>query len=137
MAESIEDTNVLNKKVLELEKKLSHYEKLLGVNEYDPVKTAFVVLVKMLNQQTNYLNDFNIKTHIASSDKESPEYKRSMDMIDGLPKMITAVNDLRATLKLTKEDLHQIDGDNNKIIFQSRITTPESISNVLGNTAGQ
>lgn len=120
---------------IDYKKKCEHYEKLLGVGEYDPVKSAFIVLVKMLNQQSSFLNEFNIKAHITENDKESPKYKRAMDMIDGLPKMITAVNDLRATLKLTKEDIQQIEGD--KTIFTSKITTPESISNVLGNSAGQ
>jgi phenylacetate-coenzyme A ligase PaaK-like adenylate-forming protein len=110
------------------------YEKLLGVGQYDPVKNAFLVYVKMLNQQIEFLNDFNIKSHIADSDKESPKYKRAMDMIDALPKMITSVSDLRSTLKLTKDDIAIIQGDKN--IF-SKITTPESIANVLGNTAGQ
>lgn len=116
-------------------KKCEHYEKLLGIGEYDPVKSAFIVYVKMLNQQTSYLNDFNLRSKIATVDKEAPEYKRAMDMFDGLPKAIIAVNDLRSTLKLTKEDIQQIEGD--RAIFQSKITTPESIANVLGNTAGQ
>jgi hypothetical protein len=114
--------------------KCDMYEKLLGVGQYDPVKNAFLVYVKMLNQQIEFLNDFNIKTHIGDSDKESPKYKRAMDMIDALPKMITSVSDLRSTLKLTKDDIAVIQGDKN--IF-SKITTPESIANVLGNTAGQ
>lgn len=119
---------------VDYKKKCEHYEKLLGIGEYDPVKSAFVVLIKMLNQQSEFLNDFNIKSHIADSDKESPKYKRAMDMIDGLPKMITAVNDLRGTLKLTKEDLQKIEGD--KIIF-SKITTPESIADNVGELAGR
>lgn len=110
------------------------YEKLLGIGHYDPVKNAFLVYIKMLNQQIEFLNDFNIKNHIADSDKESPKYKRAMDMIDSLPKMITSVSDLRATVKLTKDDIAIIQGDKN--LF-SKITTPESIANVLGNTAGQ
>ena len=67
------------------------YEKILGVGQYDPVKNAFLVYVKMLNQQIEFLNEFNIKSHIGDSDKESPKYKRAMDMIDALPKMITSV----------------------------------------------
>lgn len=110
------------------------YEKILGVGQYDPVKNAFLVYVKMLNQQIEFLNEFNIKSHIGDSDKESPKYKRAMDMIEALPKMITSVSDLRGTLKLTKDDIAIIQGDKN--IF-SKITTPESIANVLGNTAGQ
>jgi len=119
---------------IDYKKKCELYEKLLGVGHYDPVKNAFLVYIKMLNQQIEFLNDFNIKAHIADSDKESPKYKRAMDMIDSLPKMITSVSDLRSTLKLTKEDLEIIHGEKN--IF-SKITTPESIANVLGNTAGQ
>lgn len=114
--------------------KCETYEKILGIGQYDPVKNAFLVYIKMLNQQIEFLNDFNIKSHIGDSDKESPKYKRAMDMIDALPKMITSVSDLRSTLKLTKDDLAIIQGDKN--IF-SKITTPESIANVLGNTAGQ
>lgn len=114
--------------------KCEMYEKLLGVGQYDPVKNAFLVYVKMLNQQIEFLNDFNIKSHIGDSDKESPKYKRAMDMIDALPKMITSVSELRSTLKLTKDDLAIIHGEKN--VF-SKITTPESIANVLGNTAGQ
>lgn len=110
------------------------YEKLLGVGQYDPVKNAFLVYLKMLNQQIEFLNEFSIKAHIADSDKESPKYKRAIDMIDSLPRMITSVSDLRSTLKLTKDDIAILQGEKN--IF-SKITTPESIANVLGNTAGQ
>jgi hypothetical protein len=119
--------------IQDLQKKCDHYERLLGVGEYDPVKSAFVVYMKMLNQQTSYLNEFNLKSKIATTDKEAPEYKRAMDMFDGLPKAITAVNDLRATLKLTKEDIKQIEGDN--VIF-SKITTPETIADSVGSPAG-
>ena len=119
---------------LSYQQKCEMYEKLLGVGQYDPVKNAFLVYVKMLNQQIEFLNDFNIKTHIGDSDKDSPKYKRAMDMIDSLPKMITSVSDLRSTLKLTKDDLAIIHGEKN---IYTKITTPESIANVLGNTAGQ
>jgi hypothetical protein len=110
-----------------------HYEKLLGVGQYDPVKAAFIVLAKMLNQQSAFLNDFKISSHIGDNDKESPKYKRAMDMVDGLPKLITSVNDLKATLKLTKEDLAEI--QIGKTLF-TRITTPESIADNIGELAG-
>jgi len=119
---------------VDYKKRCEAYEKMLGVGDYDPVKSAFVVYVKMMNQQVDFLNDFNIKSNITESDKDSPKYKRAMEMVDGLPKMITAVNDLRSTLKLTKDDISQIQGD--KAIY-AKVTTPESISDVLGNTAGQ
>lgn len=114
--------------------KCEQYEKLLGVGDYDPVKSAFIVLIKMLNQQTEFLNEFRISSHISDTDKDSPKYKRAMEMVDGLPKMITSINDLRSTLKLTKEDVAQIEG--NKINY-SRITTPESIADNIGELAGK
>lgn len=101
------------------------YEKLLGIGEYDPVKNAFLVYLKMMNQQIDYLNDFKLKSVITSVDKDAPEYKRAMEMVDSLPKMIIAVNDLRATLKISKNDLVDITGA--KDLFD-KITTPESMS---------
>lgn len=124
MAETIED----------LRKIIIEYEKILGIGEYDPMKNAFIIYVKILNQQTEYLKDFKIKDVITKVDKDSPEYKRAMEMVDGLPKMITAVNDLKSVLKLNKSDLVELEPDNP--IF-SKITTPESISDVLGNSAGK
>lgn len=88
----------------------------------------------MLNQQTAFLNNFNIESHIADTDKDSPKYKRAMEMVDGLPKMITSVDDLKSRLKLTKDELMSLQSD--KPVF-SKITTPESIADNLGNTAGQ
>jgi len=119
---------------IDYKSKCERYEKLLGVGDYDPVKSAFIVLIKMLNQQTEFLNEFKISSHISDTDKDSPKYKRAMEMVDGLPKMITSINDLRSTLKLTKEDISQIEG--NKANY-SKITTPESIADNIGELAGK
>ncbi len=113
------------------EKKCRHYENLLGIGSYDPVKSAFLVYLKILKQQVEFLNSFDIKSHISDSDKESPKYKRAIEMVDGLPKMIASVNDLRTTLKLTQEDILSIDGS--KELFD-KIVTPEMISDVLSNS---
>ena len=118
----------------DLRKRVSEYEKILGIGENDPVKNAFIVYVRMLNQQTDFLKEFNIKTHISKVDKDSPEYKRAMEMVDGLPKMIASVNDLKATLKLTKEDMAELKPDNP--VF-AKITTPETIADNVGEVAGK
>jgi len=110
---------------IDYKSKCEMYERLLGVGEYDPVKNAFLVYLKIMNQQVEYLNEFKLKSLITSVDKESPEYKRAMEMVDSLPKMITSVNELRATLKITKSDLSDITGA--KDLFD-KITTPESMS---------
>ena len=119
---------------IDYKKRCEQYEKILGINENDHVKNAFIVYVKMLNQQTAFLNNFNIESHIADTDKDSPKYKRAMEMVDGLPKMITSVDDLKSRLKLTKDELMSLQSD--RPVF-SKITTPESIADNLGNTAGQ
>jgi hypothetical protein len=112
---------------------VAEYEKMLGIGEYDPVKDAFKVLVKMLNQQINYLDNFSITSHIGNSDKDSPQYKRSMDMIEGLPKMISSVNDLRTVLKLTKEDMQKLQ----EKTTVTRALTAESIADAVGELAGK
>jgi len=109
------------------------YEKMFGIGDYDPVKDAYLVYIKMMNQQIEFLNEFNIKSSIGELDKENPKYKRAMDMIDNLPKMMSSVNDLKGVLKLTKEDVLKITPD--KPIF-SRITTPESMADSVGELAG-
>ena len=109
------------------------YEKMFGIGNYDPVKDAYLVYIKMMNQQVHFLSEFDIKSSIGELDKENPKYKRAMDMIDNLPKMMTSVNDLRSTLKLTKDDILSITPD--KQIF-SKITTPESMADSVGELAG-
>lgn len=118
---------------IDYKERCEQYEKMFGIGDYDPVKDAYVVYIKMLNQQVQFLNNFDIKSSIGDTDKENPKYKRAMDMIDGLPKMISAVNDLKGTLKLSKDDIIKIQPD--KPIF-SRITTPENIADSVGELAG-
>ena len=110
------------------------YEKMFGIGDYDPVKDAYLVYIKMMNQQVEFLSEFNIKSSIGELDKENPKYKRAMDMIDNLPKMMASVNDLKGALKLTKDDVLKIMPD--KPIF-SKITTPESIADNIGELAGK
>jgi hypothetical protein len=56
-----------------------------------------------------------------------------MDMLDSPPKMIASVNELRATLKLNKDDMIKMELA--KTAF-SKITTPESMADNIGELAG-
>lgn len=114
--------------------KINEYEKILGIGENDPTKNAFIIFVKILNQQSDYLKEFKIKDKIDGKKSESVEYDRAMQMVDGLPKMITSVNDLRSLLKLTKEDLVELKPNNP--VF-AKITTAESIADAVGELAGK
>lgn len=116
------------------QKKCEQYEKAFGIGDYDPVKDAYLVYIKMMNQQVEFLSEFSIKSNISETDKDSPKYKRAMDMIDGLPKMMTTVTDLKGIMKLTKDDLRELQP--NSQIF-AKITTAETIADSIGELAGK
>lgn len=90
--------------VEELKKKLAEYEYRMGIGEDDPARKAYLVLVKILRQQSEYLDGFDIKTKIGNLAKEDAVYPRAMEMVENLPKMITAVNNLRLELKMDGEE---------------------------------
>lgn len=106
----------------ELKKKLEQYEK-------DPEKRAYFALVRIVNMQVDYLNDFNIKSNIGGKASEDATFARTQGIWENLPKMISSLNDLKAILKIKRAD-EQDESRNQR-------TSPESIANVLGNTAGQ
>ena len=60
---------------------------------------GFNVLIEHLKQRFEYLKTFKITSHITDKeDKEKPEYKRGMDIADGLPKFVMEINKLRGEL---------------------------------------
>ena len=92
--ESIES---LKKQIIVLEQKVSLYEK-------DPSKKGYYSLRRIINQQIDYLNGFNIKGNVGGKASEDATYARTKDMWEGLPKMITSLNDLGVSLKITAKD---------------------------------
>lgn len=107
----------------ELKKKIVEYEKRMGIGQHDPAKEGYLVLVKILNQQNDYLHNFNIKTKISSEEKaEMAEYKNAKDLWENLPKMIQSVSTLRIELKM--------DGEEKKSTY-----TPTSSKSIADGTA--
>ncbi len=106
----------------EQRKKLDYYEK-------DPEKKAYFSLVRIVNQQVDYLNDFDIKTNIGGKASEDATFARTQGIWEKLPTMVTSLNDLRSVLKIKKSD--EVEE------FKNQRTSPESVANALGNTAGQ
>lgn len=104
---------------------LEYYKKMLGIGDYDPAKVAFIIYLKLLTQQTSFLSDFTIKAHIDTADKDSPQYKRAMEMFDRIPSAIKSVSELRSMLKLTKGDIEELEKNDAEY---KKITTPESIA---------
>ena len=81
------------------------YEKRMGIGQHDPAKDGYLVLVKILRQQNDFLDGFSIKSKIASEEKaDAVAYKNAKDLWENLPKMIESVSSLRITLKMDGED---------------------------------
>ena len=86
-----------SKKIKELEEELSFYKK-------DPQKRGYFALIKILNQQIDYLGEFNIKSKIGGKASEDATFARTQGIWENLPKMISSLNELKVELKITKED---------------------------------
>jgi hypothetical protein len=80
------------------------YEKRMGIGENDPAKDGYLVLVKLLRQQNDYLNSFDISLKIGQLAKEDAVYPRAKEMWSDLPAMITKVSNLRIELKMDGEE---------------------------------
>lgn len=116
----------LQNRIKVLEAKLTDMEKIVK----DPSKRGYYALNKILYQQIEYLENFNIKEQIGADPKQDKIYDRAKGIWEGLKTMILDCRSLKSELKIPNdEEAKEI----NKIYRLS----PESISDVLGNTAGQ
>ena len=75
---------------------LEHYKKILGVG--DIATRAYTSVVKILEQQVAFLEDFKIKEKIVTSTKDDPVYERGIKIYEGLPDNILKLNKLKAEL---------------------------------------
>ena len=92
----------------ELQAKVKEYEQRMGIGQYDPAKEAYLVLVDILVQKTDYLKVFKIKNKIAAEEKaDAAEYKNAKELWEKLPDMIKNVNSLNAELKMKGEEKKQ------------------------------
>ncbi len=79
------------------EKELEHYKKVFGVG--DVATRGYVTMVKILEQQIEFLNDFNIKSKIASEDKKDTiVYKNAKELWEGMSDTILSLNKLKNEL---------------------------------------
>lgn len=120
------DERELQKQLKTLEQRISEYEKIIK----DPAKRGYYALNKILYQQIQYLEDFNLKEQIGADPKQDKIYDRAKGIWEGLKTMILDCRALKSELKIPNdEEEREI-----KKIYR---LTPETISDVLGNTAGQ
>lgn len=111
-------------KIQVLAQKIAVYE--LG----DLEKQGYFVFKAYVKQQIDVVKDFRLHEEITKNPKDDKFYDRVKAIGEGLKSMISDMNDLKATLKISPEEERQSTKTNS-------FTSPESIANVLGNTAGQ
>lgn len=91
-----------------LKNKIAEYEKCMGIGDHDPAKEGYLVLVDQLQQRNEYIKTFKVKDKIGAIVKDDPVYVRATELIDTLPKMITAVSNLRIELKMDGEEVRNV-----------------------------
>lgn len=120
------DEKELEKKIKVLEQQLTEKEKIIK----DPSKRGYYALCRMLYQQIEYLEKFDLKTQIEGNPKEDKIYDRAKGLWEGLKTMILDCRTLKQELKISSDE----DEKEMKKIYG---TSPESIANAIGNVAGQ
>ena len=91
---------------------------------------AYYVGQKILNQQVDYLDKFDLANEIGSNPKEDKVYDRAIDLFEKLSVNAVKIDSLKRELNLS--------GDKEKDIKSGMASyTPEMIADSLGETAGQ
>ena len=110
-------------KIKELEGRIKYYEQ-------NGAAKLFYALNRKMAEMADRLNDTNIKTIILDDPKDKT-FDRLKIIWQDASSIATAIRTLGETAGITNDE--EKDTQNPKY----RITTSESIANVLGNTAGQ
>lgn len=113
------------------EKKSNQYlQSKLRFYELPSPARAYYVGQKILNQQVDYLDKFDLANEIGSNPKEDKVYDRAIDLFEKLSANAVKIDSLKRELNLS--------GDKEKDIKSGMASyTPEMIADSLGETAGQ
>jgi hypothetical protein len=90
----------------ELEKLKQENEKLRKENRLlrvDSSKRSFFALNRIINQQVDLLNDFDIKSNVEGKKSENASFERTQSIWKELPKLISELNSLRSEMKIDGE----------------------------------
>jgi transcriptional regulator with XRE-family HTH domain len=120
------DEKELEKKIKVLEQQLAEKERIIK----DPSKRGYYALSKILYQQIDYLERFDLKKEIEADPKQDKIYDRSKGIWEGLKTMIMDCRTLRQELKISPDEEEK----EMKRVYR---TTPESMADAIGNVAGQ
>lgn len=82
------------------------YESILGIDDKDLVREAFLAYCKMVDMQTKRLKKFNLDNEIIK-EKADLVYDRTMAIAEKMPKSISEIISLREQLKITKKEIEE------------------------------
>lgn len=90
------------KKLYEQEqKKVSVLEQKLRLYQLPGEVRSFYAMQKMLNQQADFLDKFELEKEIKTFEKDNKVYDRASDIWEKLPGNISKVNALKSELSIT------------------------------------
>ena len=89
------------RKIKDLEQKVSVLEKQLSLYQKDATIRGYYVQNKIINQQIDILENFDLNTEIKNNPKDDKYYDRAMKIKDGMPDDIIGLNKLKVELKIT------------------------------------
>lgn len=92
-------------------------------------KEGYYALKLWIKQQIDIVKEFNLSEEIKKNPKDDKYYDRVKSLGEDLKKMITDLNLLRVELKINYKDDEEYK--------RRQRTTPESIADNIGNTAGK
>ena len=125
--ETIEE---LKEQVKKLQQEKAYIQNRLNLLEAPSPSRAYYVGQKMLNQQVNFLDKFDLESEIKVNPKDDKVYDRSIDLFEKLTLNASKLNALRIELNLS--------GDEKKDTSVSKIPySPESVADQVGELAGK
>lgn len=120
----MDEVETLKKQIDVLEKKLALYEK-------DATYRGFYALNRIVNQQVDFLNQFDLKHEIGQSPKDDKVYDRAKGIWESFKTLVADLKSLKSDLGIDDEEQER------DRVIKNKITTPETMADVLGHTAGK
>lgn len=93
----------------EQEKRIEELEGIIGIGKNDIARKAFMAVCKMTASQTTLLNNFTIESEIKKIPAKDGDkiYDRTIAILDGMPKLIGNIIELRDKLKISTKDIEE------------------------------
>ena len=94
----------LEKQLKDEKQKVSVLEQKLRLRELPAKMRGFYALQRIINQQSDYLNDFVFKDEISKNPKDEKTYDRASDVWEKLAANITKLNALETELSISGDE---------------------------------